>query len=54
MKKYISPEIVIVQLHAMRMLAESCALYDDVEVTDNSEILTKGVINDKSIWEEEW
>ena len=55
MKKYISPEIVVVQLRMKHMLAESFIdLYNDEQVTDNGEILTKGVINDKNIWDEEW
>ena len=54
MEKYISPKIVVVQLRMTHMLAESFTLYDDVEVTDNSEFLTKGVISDRNIWEEEW
>lgn len=54
MKKYISPEMIIVQLHTTQMLAESVTVYDDEELTDQNEILTKGVVNNKSIWESEW
>ena len=55
MKKYISPEIVVVQLHAMHMLAESVNVYNDVQVTSNSEILVKeSASGDVNLWDEEW
>ena len=53
-KTYINPSIVVVQLHAMRMLAESVGLYNDVEVTNNSEFLTKEVVSDVNVWDDEW
>ena len=52
MKKYISPELVVVKLHTTRML--SMSKFDDVEIEDDSEILTKEVITGKSVWDEEW
>lgn len=56
MKKYMSPAIVVVELHTRKvvMQATSMDLWGDEEIVDENEILTKGVISSKNIWEEEW
>ena len=56
MKKYISPEIVVVELHTSKvvMQATSMELWGDEEIGQDTEILTKDYISSKNTWDEEW
>ncbi len=56
MKRYISPETIVFQLQMRKvvMQATSMELWGDEEIVEENEILTKGVISSKNIWEEEW
>ena len=55
MKKYISPEIVVVQLRMKNVVLQMSSMdVDSTQTLEQNEILTKGVINDRSIWDEEW
>lgn len=55
MKKYISPEIVVVQLRIKNVILQMSSMdVDNTQTLEQDEILTKGVINNKSVWEEDW
>ena len=56
MKRYISPEISVFELHMRKAVLNptSMDLWGDEEIESENEILTKGVISNKNIWEEEW
>jgi len=43
-KTYINPELEVVKLQTMQMLAaSSLSLNDDIQITDDSEVLAPGV-----------
>ena len=55
MKRYISPEMVIVHLSTKNVVLQMSMELFEEEVDSEGDILTKGVVNNhKSIWEEEW
>ncbi|MBO7067885.1 MAG: hypothetical protein J6W52_04315 [Bacteroidaceae bacterium] len=57
MKKYISPETIVVTLHVKHAVLQTSVVLDNSEgnqLESDTEILTKGVINNKSVWDEEW
>ena len=54
-KTYFAPEMLMVALSTRAsILQASLQLYDGEEVTDSNEILTKGVVTNKTIWDNEW
>ncbi|MBO7068202.1 MAG: hypothetical protein J6W52_05930 [Bacteroidaceae bacterium] len=55
MKKYISPEMIAVELRMAKMVAQSLNRYDDDAVTEESEVLTREQTWPKnSVWDNEW
>ena len=57
MKKiYITPSVMVVRLRPFSaILSTSTMDLDDTQTLDDSgDILTKGVVNGKSVWDEEW
>ena len=55
MKRYISPEMVIVHLSTKNVVLQMSMELFEEEVDSEGDILTKGVITDhKNIWDEEW
>lgn len=60
MKKYISPEMVTVELRANRPVATSWDQFEEFEkfeddpITNANQILTKEAVIGKDLWDEEW
>ena len=58
MKKYISPEIVVVELQAKNTILQASLPVNagdgEYVITTGDEILTKSVISDKHVWDDEW
>lgn len=56
MKRYISPETSVFELQMRKVILNptSLGIWEEEEIDNDDQILTKGVINNKSIWEEEW
>lgn len=55
-KKYISPELLLVELRCSQMLAESINLNSEVPVTglDGGWVKEESSLSSKSIWDSEW
>ena len=55
-KKYISPELLLVELRCSQMLAESVNLDSEVTVTglDGGWVKEESSLSSKSIWDNEW
>ena len=51
-KTYINPELEVVKLQTMQMLAASLEVHDDVTITDDSEILAPSLGDDFSFDDE--
>ena len=58
MKKYIIPETSVFELRTKHVILQTSNWDDSLDnsnpVNNPDEILTKGVISNKNIWEEEW
>jgi len=58
MKKYIIPETVVVELRMKTVVLQTSnwddTLDNEIPIEDPDEILTKGVVNSRNVWEEEW
>ena len=55
MKRYISPETSVFELQMRKVILNptSVGIWEEEEIENENEILTKGVISSKNIWEEE-
>ena len=57
-KKYISPELLLVELRCSQMLAESVELFNDPEITttglDGGWVKEESNLSSKSLWDNEW
>ena len=51
-KTYINPELEVVKLQTMQMLAASLEVHDDVTITDDSDILAPSLGGDFSFDDE--
>ena len=58
MKKYIIPETVVVELRMKTVVLQTSnwddTLDNEAPIDDSNEILTKGVVNNRNVWAEEW
>lgn len=57
MKKYMSPATVVVELHTRKVVMQVTSMdiwEEEEEINNPDEILSKGVINNRNIWDEEW
>jgi len=58
MKKYIIPETVVVELRMKTVVLQTSnwddTLDNEIPIEDPDEILTKGVVNSRNVWDEEW
>ena len=58
MKKYIIPDTVVVELRLKNVVLQTSnwddTLNNEAPIDDSNEILTKGVVNSRNVWEEEW
>ncbi|MBR1902209.1 MAG: hypothetical protein IJ826_04445 [Bacteroidaceae bacterium] len=58
MKKYIIPETIVVELRMKTVVLQTSnwddTLDNEIPIEDPDEILTKGVVNSRNVWEEEW
>ena len=59
MKEYLSPETVIVELHANRPVLQSGSWekfekFEEDPITNHDEILTKGALTGSDLWDQEW
>ena len=56
MKKYMSPATVVVELHTRKVVMQvtSMDIWEEEEINNPDDILSKGVINNRNIWDEEW
>ena len=55
-KKYISPEMLTVQLGTVHMMAQSLLISNTNTITDKEEILVKedNTITNVNVWDKEW
>ena len=51
-----SPATVVVELHTREVVMQvtSMDIWEEEEINNPDEILSKGVINNRNIWDEEW
>lgn len=58
MKNYIIPETIVVELRMKTVVLQTSnwddTLDNEIPIEDPDEILTKGVVNSRNVWDEEW